>query len=97
MLCVPPWRQAVFANLVAQGAQADAQHLGGVRSVAIGQRQSVFQVQLSPPARSECPRATAAVAEACGAARGLRLPVELHLEAAGIDLRRLAQGEQRGA
>ena len=32
MLCIPPWGETVFTNLVAQGAQTDAQHFRGIES-----------------------------------------------------------------
>ena len=66
MLCIPPWRKTIFADLVTQCSQADAQHLSGVGPISIGQRQRVFQMQpfdlrglvcLRPVPRPELPTA----------------------------------------
>ena len=53
MLCVPPWRQAVFADLVPHCAQADSQHLRSVRAIAVGESERIFEMSpLDLPYRS---------------------------------------------
>jgi len=45
MLCIPPRWKTVFADFVAQRAQADAQQFSCVGSIAVGKGQCALQVQ----------------------------------------------------
>src|ERR1017187_1029410 len=95
MLCVPPWGETILPNSVPQCPQADPQHLGGMRTVAVGESQRVFQVQ--PLQRANRRAGT----RACDWASRLHLVhnvgpggrLKLHLEAVGVDVLCVAQRE----
>ena len=46
MLCIPPRGETVFTNLVAQGAETDAEHFRGNSPIPVSESQSFFQVKL---------------------------------------------------
>ena len=101
-LCISPWGKAVFTNLVAQGAETDAEHLCGDSAISVGESESLFEMKpFDLPDRSACrcegrSRCVNSWGLHCwnmGGARETGAVLKFHLETAGIEIVCLAQGE----
>src|SRR5579863_3294564 len=91
MLCVPPRWETILPDFVAQRAQADAEHFGGMRTISISESQGAFQVQpfhlTDRSARDRRLELRMRRSQRSGAT------LKFHFEASGIQVERAAQRE----
>src|SRR5579872_4658948 len=92
ILCIPPWRQAVFTDFVAKRSETDAEHLGSKGPVSVGKGESFFEVKFfNLPDGSPCRGAHDGRRRLRSAGlRDARASVKLHFEAGCVDFGRLA-------